>query len=494
MSPRLPTRLAAVLLLAGALAPGGDSPSALPPVPWPHGAPPSAAELDRQLAEANEIQERESFEEFLAAAEINEDSDHLPITQEDIDADLYTKTTLFQFGDEFFSHEFTHANGYGDSSFTTLTRVHAGVRGGLDTFSCAGCHSLGGPDGAGSPTQNAMIQGDGDRSDSALVRNAPALLGLGMVQALAFEMSRELRFQRDEALAQAKASGQPVKVALATKGISYGTITVQPDATIDYSRLEGVDFDLVIKPFGRKGTIARLRRFVEDAARLHFGVQSHVLALGYKDKPDVPHLGPGPNWYDPDNDGRQRELEEGILTTVASYLAMLEVPVILPPADPGLRDRWASGSALFDAVGCSGCHVRQIPLIYTAWHETSDTTAGDVVINLFADGDKPRGSNLVEVFSDFKRHDLGPGLADPHDEEHGLPRSVFLTRPLWGLAETPPYLHDGRAATIPEAILAHGGEAQPVRDAFAALSTEDQANLHVFLLSLTREPKVRVAR
>ncbi len=79
-----------------------------------------------------------------------------------------------------------------------------------------------------------------------------------------------------------------------------------------------------------------------------------------------------------------------------------------------------------------------------------------MVINLFSDGDKPRGSNLVEVFSDLKRHDLGPGLADPHDEEHGLPRSVFLTRPLWGLAETPPYLHDGRAATIPEAILAHG--------------------------------------
>lgn len=492
--PRLPTRLAAVLLLAGALAPGGDSPSSLPPTPWPHGAPPSAAELDRQLDDANEIQERELFEEFLAAAEINEDSDHLAITQEDIDAGLYTKALLFQFGDEFFSHEFTRANGYGDSSFTTLKRVHAGVRGGLDTFSCAGCHSLGGPDGAGSPTQNSLIQGDGDYEGSALVRNPPALLGLGMVQAIGAEMSQELRYQREQALAKAKASGQPVTLSLASKGISFGTIVVQPDATIDYSLLDGVDFDLVIKPFGRKGTIARLRRFVEDAARLHFGVQSHVLALGYKDTPDVPHLGPGPDWYDPDGDGRQRELEEGILTSVASYLAMLEVPVVLPPADAGLRDRWASGNALFDGVGCSGCHVRQIPLLYTTWLETSDTTQGVVAIDLFADGDRPRGTNLVEVFSDFKRHDLGPGLADPHEEEHGLPRSVFLTRPLWGLAETPPYLHDGRAATIPAAILAHGGEAQPARDAFAALSPDDQANLHVFLLSLTREPKVRVGR
>ncbi len=493
--PRLAPRLAAVLLLAGALAPGGEAPSpASLPTPWPHGAPPSSAALDRLLEDANTIEERERFEEFLAASEINEDSDHLPITQEDVDADVYDKKLLFQLGDEFFSHEFTRTNGYGDSSFTTLKRVHTGVRGGLDTFSCAGCHSLGGPDGAGSPTQNAMIQGDGDHAGTALVRNAPALLGLGMIQALAAEMSRELQFQRQTALDKAKTTGQPITVDLVTKGISFGTLVVQPGADIDYSQLEGVDFDLVIKPFGRKGTISRLRRFVEDAARLHFGVQSHVLALGYQQKPDVPHLGPGPSWYDPDNDGKQRELEEGILTTVASYLAMLEVPVVLPPFDPGLRDRWASGSALFDSVGCSSCHVRQIPLLYTTWHETSDTTAGEVVLHLFTDGDQPRGTNLVEVFSDFKRHDLGPGLADPHEEEHKLPRSVFLTRPLWGLAETAPYLHDGRAATIPEAILAHGGDAQPQRDAFAALSPDDQADLHVFLLSLTREPKVRVGR
>ena len=494
MPRRLPTRLAAVLLLAGALAPGGDSSSSPPPTPWPHGAPPSSAQLDRLLDDANSIAERELFEEFLAAAEINEDSDHLPITQEDVDAKVYDKALLFQFGDEFFSHEFTHANGYGDASFKTLKRVHSGMRGGLDTFSCAGCHSLGGPDGAGSPTQNALIEGDGEHADSALVRNAPALLGLGMVQALGAEMSQDLRYQREQALLKAKAAGKSVTLALATKGISFGTIVVQPDAAIDYSQLEGVDFDLIVKPFGRKGTIARLRRFVEDAARLHFGVQSHVLALGYQAKPDVPHLGPGPDWYDPDNDGRQRELEEGILTTVASYLAMLEVPVVLPPADPGLRDRWASGSALFDSVGCAGCHVRQIPLLYTTWRETSDTTKGEVAIDLFVDGDQPRGTNLVEVFSDFKRHDMGPGLADPHDSEHKLPRSVFLTRPLWGLAETPPYLHDGRAATIPAAILAHGGEAQQPRDAFAALSPENQADLHVFLLSLTREPKVRVGR
>jgi CxxC motif-containing protein (DUF1111 family) len=124
-----------------------------------------------------------------------------------------------------------------------------------------------------------------------------------------------------------------------------------------------------------------------------------------------------------------------------------------------------------------------------------DTTGGPgVTINLILNGDQPRSSLQVALFSDLKRHDMGPGLADRYDDPSGVPRSVFLTRPLWGLSETAPYLHDGRAATLPAAILEHGGEAQQSRDAFAALSPDDQADLHMFLLSLTREPKPRVPR
>ena len=62
--------------------------------------------------------------------------------------------------------------------------------------------------------------------------------------------------------------------------------------------------------------------------------------------------------------------------------------------------------------------------------------------------------------------------------------SEFRTQPLWGLAATGPYLHDGRAHTIEDAILAHAGEAQAARDAFAAFSTQDRTDLIEFLLSL----------
>jgi Di-haem oxidoreductase, putative peroxidase len=499
-STRLSIAVAALLLSSpgggaphtpGALAPGGAVPV---PVPWPRGAPPSAGTLDDLLADARRLEDREQAEEWLVASESGEESDHVSILQADIDKGVYTKPQLFTLGDELFGHAFTRRDGYGDGPFNGFLRVHRGPRGGLDTFSCSGCHGVGGPDGAGAETAIAMIDGDGERETSANLRNPPALLGLGVVQALSVEISHHLQFLRLKALGDAAASKRPVQAPLEALGTTFGSLIAYPNGDVDTSGVSGVDPDLVIKPFGWKGTLARLRRFAEDAARLHFGIQSHILALHYKDQPDPDRLGPGPKWWDPDNDGHTRELEEGALTTFAVYLAMLEAPVIIPPSDPALLGRWANGRALFAKVGCEGCHRSELPLNNTSWHETSDTTKGEIVVNLFHDGDAPRGSNGVNLFSDLKRHAMGPELADPHDNGQHLGRDVFLTRPLWGLAETAPYLHDGRAATIPEAILAHGGEARAARDAFAALSAPEQADVHVFLLSLTREPKLRVGR
>lgn len=488
---RISIALALACVLPFALAAGGES-----PIPWPHDGPPSGPALEEQVKTALDFHDRDRFEEFIEASEKGEDSEHMTTRQNEIEMGVYTKELLFLRGDALFGHEFRPENGYGTLPDEPLRRVHTGVYGGLDSFSCAGCHSVGGPDGAGSETQSAFLLGDGNHASSANIRNAPMALGLGMVQALAAEMSIELRTRRDNALLQAIQIQAPITIKLTTKGVDFGLITVHPDGQVDTSGLEGIDGDLIVRPFGWKGNVARLRRFVEDAARVHFGVQSHVLALGYKDNPDVEKLGPGPNWWDPDNDGVQRELEEGTLTAAALYLAMLETPVILPPHDPGLRLRFANGEQLFELAGCAHCHRPELLLIDYYWEEHSDTTKGEpITLHLFVDGDQPRGTGRVRLFSDLKRHDMGEKLADPHpDPESNIPRSVFLTRPLWGLAESAPYLHDGRAATIPEAILEHGGEAQGARDAFAALSPEEQADLHIFLLSLTREPRVRVAQ
>jgi CxxC motif-containing protein (DUF1111 family) len=97
----------------------------------------------------------------------------------------------------------------------------------------------------------------------------------------------------------------------------------------------------------------------------------------------------------------------------------------------------------------------------------------------------------VHLFSDLKRHDMGDALATPA-AQGTIPASVFLTRPLWGLAETAPYLHDGRAPTIDDAIRMHGGEAAAARDKYLALDDDGRASVRVYLASLSRAPKLFV--
>ena len=89
------------------------------------------------------------------------------------------------------------------------------------------------------------------------------------------------------------------------------------------------------------------------------------------------------------------------------------------------------------------------------------------------------------LFSDLKRHDLGEKNASRH-VDHGVPRQVYLTRRLWGLANSAPYFYDGHAPWFDQAIAAHGGEAETSATAYAALTCEDRGALRVYLLSLRR--------
>ncbi len=94
-----------------------------------------------------------------------------------------------------------------------------------------------------------------------------------------------------------------------------------------------------------------------------------------------------------------------------------------------------------------------------------------------------KGDGRARWFSDLKRHDMGPDLSDPSDPL-GVGASMFMTRSLAGVGSTGPWLHDGRATTLEEAILAHGGEAAVSRNAYAAMSEADAARIVTFLKSL----------
>ncbi len=79
---------------------------------------------------------------------------------------------------------------------------------------------------------------------------------------------------------------------------------------------------------------------------------------------------------------------------------------------------------------------------------------------------------------------MGDALAENFSLVSEKVNREFTTARLWGVADTAPYLHDGRATTLTEAILLHGGEAQEPRDNFAALSAADREELLKFLRSL----------
>jgi len=167
-----------------------------------------------------------------------------------------------------------------------------------------------------------------------------------------------------------------------------------------------------------------------------------------------------------------------------------------------LLDAWAAGRSHFDEIGCSGCHVPTLDLDDPKLdaRQPAEPDRPAFIIDVAKDGDGPRvepkyagdtTSYLVHLFSDLKRHDMGDALASP-SPQGAIPARVFLTRPLWGLAETAPYLHDGRAPTVHDAIVLHGGEATAARVAYLALDEPARASVRVFLASLSRQPKLFV--
>jgi hypothetical protein len=435
--------------------------------------------------------------------------------EERIDAGEVGLPELYEIGRLLFEHEYgfedglggAHAGGGGRRS--PFRRVHEGRFGGPETTTCTSCHWRGGPAGAGGLPDASFLYGDGDRVDGADARNPPPLQGAGVVEAMAAEMTAELHAIRDRLAREAAVARRPLEAKLSAKGVGFGVLRAGPDGAIDASGVEGVDADLVVKPFGWKGTVATLRDFVSESLQIHFGIQSEDLIRRHRSNPDPELVGSGADPDDPDGDGRKSEITTGQQTALVAFLAMQELPTIAPPetlygfepAAAGLTaptatvflDEWARGRELFDKIECSSCHVPMLVLKDPVFRTRSPVTGGELRIDLSRQGERPRveydarlGGYPVWLFSDLKRHDLGAENASPATD-HGVPPRHYLTRRLWGLANSPPYFYDGRAASLDDAIRAHGGDAAESRKAFSALSRQDAGALRVYLLSLRRE-------
>lgn len=166
-----------------------------------------------------------------------------------------------------------------------------------------------------------------------------------------------------------------------------------------------------------------------------------------------------------DSLGDDPEIDLALLKTTAFYTQSIAVPGRRNSEDPAVK----RGKELFSSINCSGCHH---PSFQTGDHEY------DFLQN-----------QLIFPYTDLLLHDMGEGLAD-HRPEFNANGQEWRTAPLWGIGLThvvgahTRFLHDGRARSIEEAILWHGGEAQSSQTDFKALPEKDRNALIAFLESL----------
>jgi CxxC motif-containing protein (DUF1111 family) len=201
--------------------------------------------------------------------------------------------------------------------------------------------------------------------------------------------------------------------------------------------------------FGRKAQVASLRPFNDDAFLFEMGITGpgnpHENSLGGQPIPDGVDPAPDP------------EIDEASLKDLDAFVRLLA-----PPAPLALDHAGRRGRKLFERIGCDRCHL---PVLKTG---SSPIAALD--------------HRKFAPYTDLLLHDMGPDLADICLGDAAP--SEFRTEPLMGLHLATRFLHDGRAASIEEAIRLHAGEGTRARDGYEDLDAGDRKALLLFLKSL----------
>ena len=190
--------------------------------------------------------------------------------------------------------------------------------------------------------------------------------------------------------------------------------------------------------FGWKAQVPRLADFTRDAMMGELGITTPDNGRGFGASSD------GDGVADP-------ELSSDQVDDVSFFVLQLPAPQRKGSTDP----RVSIGAQVFLDVGCAKCHTPNL-----------------------------HGANgVVPLYSNLLLHNVMPagyrGMVEP-----GAGSGFFKTPPLWGISDTAPYMHDGRAEDLLGAILAHEGEASGVTAAFQARSAADREALILFLEDL----------
>ncbi len=419
---------------------------------------------------------------------------------------------LIERGRQLFKAKFTTADGAGRPKATQAiipTKRKRGVNppfsrtSGPDSNSCFGCHNDPIEGGSGDDVSNAFVSegfesAEFDNIDPSFSseRHTIAIMGAGLVELLAREMTADLQAIRAEAVKRACATGQDVRADLVTKGVRFGWIVAHPDGIVDLDSVEGVDADLIVRPFSRKGVFASLRQFTINALNSHHGMEA-VERFGVR-------------WtgsHDFAESGVPDAMTAGDVSALVAFQATLPPPTVKADLPDDWRQAAKEGAKEFGAIGCASCHISVLPLkslVFTdpAPYDMAGTLRTSEVkkpirIDLGAlpfartlqRNDK--GEWLIPLYSDLKRHlivdETVNALGNELQAQRFVERDVFLTPRLWGVGSTAPYGHNGAFRMLDEVIVAHGGEARFSREAYLALDPAQRDSIVAFLRSLVIE-------
>jgi Di-haem oxidoreductase, putative peroxidase len=402
---------------------------------------------------------------------------------------------LLHYGEKLFSANFTIEEGAGrplskgtgaplaDPSTPLMFPRNFNRLSGPDANSCAGCHNEPFRGGGGDRVTEVFVLAQRfdfatfDHSDPVLGKGAVdergvfvthnehplpgsediaderktiGMFGSGFLEMLARQMTADLRRIRDATL-----PGHSNQ--LTTKGISFGSIFHNLDGTWDTSRVEGLPApsllssgattppSLIIRPFHQTGAVISIRQFTNNAFNQHHGMQAEE------------RFGIG---VDADGDGFVNELTTADITAVTLYQVTLPVPGRQFSRDARIREAEFNGEKLFRKIGCSTCHVPELPLDKKGWiysepnpynppgNLQSGAPGYPLTVDLASDElPLPRlhprdGVLMVPAFTDLKLHDITAGPNDPNSEAldqnqaTGSPgffegNTKFITRKLW---------------------------------------------------------------